>query len=313
MAALAVLALLLAPGVLSGYWMRVLTSVFMYAVFTQGVNVIAGYAGYPAFGNVVFFGTGAYGTALLMTKYAAPFAAAVPVAMTLSAGLAMVLGPAILRLRGGYFAIATIGVMFTMRDLVTISEYTGGSSGLRLPVVPYAPGAINLLFYFSMAGLMLGGTLATWWIARSKFGYGLRAIRDSLEAAEVLGVNTTLYRVLAWGISALFASAAGGVYAYWLGFLEPQYAFDIMVSIKGFLMMILGGRGTVLGPLVGAAFLELLSEVVWGQFLKVHFFVLGVAVMLVAMYAPGGLQTVLRQISASVPRWLGRRQREALG
>lgn len=306
-------AIVVAPALVSGYWIRVLTGVFMYAVFTQGINIIAGYTGYPAFGNVVFFGTGAYGTAVLMTKYAVPFAPAVLGAMVFSAALAVVIGPAMLRLQGGYFAIGTLGIMFTMRDLVTTTDYTGGSSGIRLPVAPWPPDVINQVFYFSMAGLMLAGIGVTWWIARTKLGYGLRAIRDSVEAAEVLGVSTTLYRVVAWCISALFAAAAGGVYAYWLGFLEPQYAFDVMISVKGFLMMIVGGGGTILGPVIGAAFLELLSELIWGHFLRAHLFFLGTAIMLIAMYLPGGIPSVWPLVSRVLRSRAGRREREAIG
>jgi branched-chain amino acid transport system permease protein len=298
--ALLLIGVALAPWMLSGYWVRVLTGIFMYAVFTQSINIISGYTGYPAFGNVVFFGTGAYSTAVLMAKYAVPFVPAVVLGMLISVVIAALIGPAILRLRGGYFAIGTLGIMFTLRDLVTTSELTGGSSGIRLPVAPWSPDVINQVFYFSMAGLMLAGSALTWWISRSKLGYGLRAIRDSVDAAEVLGVATTWYRVVAWCISALVAAAAGGVYAYWLGFLEPQYAFDIMISVKGFLMMIVGGGGTILGPIIGAVFIELLSELVWGNFLRAHLLVLGTAIMLVAMYLPAGIPSLWPKLS----RWL---------
>jgi branched-chain amino acid transport system permease protein len=283
---------LAAPWLVSGYWIRVLTSVYMYAVFTQSLNIISGYTGYPAFGNAVFFGTGAYSTAVLMAKYAVPFVPAVALGMLVSLAIAAMIGPPILRLRGGYFAIGTLGVMFAIRDLVVTSEFTGGSSGIRLPVAPWSPAGINQVFYFSMGGLMLAGAVLTWWIGRSKLGYGLRAIRDSVDAAEVLGVATTWYRVIAWCISAALAAAAGGIYAYWLGFLEPQYAFDIMIAVKGFLMLIVGGGGTVLGPIIGAIFIELLSELVWGNLLRAHLLVLGVAIMLVAMYLPGGIPSL---------------------
>jgi branched-chain amino acid transport system permease protein len=303
---LGVLLVLIAPALLSGYWVRVLTSAFMYAVFTQGINIIAGYCGYPAFGNVAFFGTGAYATAVLMVNFKVPFVPSLLLAMIFSAALAVVIGPAMLRLKGGYFAIGTLGIMLTLRDLVSMSELTGGASGIRLPVVPWGPDVTNMFFYYAMAGLMLVGAGVTFWVARSKFGYGLRAIRDSSDAAEVLGVNTTRYRVLAWAISALFAAAAGGVYAYWMGFLEPPYAFDVTISVKGFLMMVLGGGGTVAGPILGAIFLELLSELIWGQFVTAHFFILGTVVVLSAMYLQGGLPSLVPMVRRQVDRLLFR-------
>lgn len=306
--ALGILLLAVAPALLSGYWVRALTSAFMYAVFTQGINIIAGYCGYPAFGNVAFFGIGAYTTAVLMANDRVPFAPSVAVGIAIAALTAVLIGPAILRLKGGYFAIGTLGIMFTLRDLVTVAEFTGGASGIRLPVVPWSAAVTNLVFYYCMAGLMVVGIFVTLWIAKSKFGYGLRAVRDSSEAAEMLGINTTRYRVLAWALSAMFAAAAGGVYAYWIGFLEPPYAFDVTIAVKGFLMMLVGGAGTVLGPVVGAIFMEVLSEVIWGKFVKAHFFVLGLVVVLVALYMPGGIRDIYRVLGPMAAVFRGRTQ-----
>ncbi len=281
--------LALGPFFLKGYWIRVLTSMFMFAVVAEGINLIAGYTGYPAFGNVVFFGVGAYTVAILMTRAGLPFAVSLVAAGVVAALFAVVLGFPILRLSGHYFAIATIGVNIATREIVTNLDVTGGGHGIALPVAQGSPAVLYGFFYYLMFLLMVATVAATWWISRNPFGFALRAIRDEKDAAEVMGIDTTVYKVAAWAVSALFTGLAGGIYAYWMSFLEPAYAFDVTISVKGFAMMLMGGLGTVTGPVLGAFFLELLSEVVWGSFLNLHLLILGLFIILVVIFMPRGL------------------------
>ncbi|MBO8140879.1 MAG: branched-chain amino acid ABC transporter permease [Firmicutes bacterium] len=282
-------ALVLPPFYLSGYWVRVITGLLMYGALASAINIMVGLAGYPALGNIVFFGTGAYTVAVLMVKADTPFFLALAVAGVVAAVYAALLGAAVLRLRGAYFSIATIGINHATSELVTnLDGLTGGGRGT---IVPFFPGSIEaerMFFYFLMLALMLLATGTVYLISRNRLGYGLRAIKADEQAASVMGVNTTRYKVLAWTISAGLTGLVGGAYAYWLAFLEPPYVFDIVMSVKVYIMAILGGAGTVIGPVVGAFFLELLSELIWGRFLEAHMLVLGIVVVLVVLFVPRG-------------------------
>lgn len=293
----------LPPLYLSGYWVRVITGLLMYGAMASAINIMVGFAGYPALGNIVFFGTGAYTVAVLMVKYNADFFVALAAAGVLAALYAALLGSAVLRLRGAYFAIATIGINHATSELVTnLDSLTGGGRGT---IVPFYPGGIEeerMFFYYLMLGLLVLSMVTVWLISRNRLGYGLRALKADQEGASVMGVNTTRYKVIAWSISAGLTGLVGGAYAYWLAFLEPPYVFDITMSVKTYIMAILGGAGTVIGPVVGAFFLELLSELIWGRFLEAHMLVLGIVVVLVVLFLPQGFMNLVGRLLAMLRR-----------
>lgn len=289
-----VAAALLLPWVVSGYWVRVISGVFMFGALAQSLNVIAGFTGYADFGNVVFFGLGAYTTAALMTKGSVPFVPAWALGGCAAAAAAALLGPPLLRLRGHYFAIATIGVLEAVREIASNVAFFGGGMGITLPVFAGTPEAFYRLVYYLLLATLLAYTALGWWLSRSRFGYALRAIKADEEAAAVMGVHTTRYKVLAWVLSALCTGLVGGIYAYWLKYIEPPFVFDILISVKYWIMMLLGGAGTVLGPLAGAAILELLSVFIWGQFLRGHMLILGIAIALVVLFMPTGFMELVR-------------------
>jgi branched-chain amino acid transport system permease protein len=282
------------PWVASGYWVRVLSGVFMFGALAQSLNVIAGFTGYADFGNVVFFGLGAYATAALMTKAGWPFAPAWVGGGGLAAAAAGLLGWPLLRLRGHYFAIATIGVLEATREVTSNLGFFGGGLGITLPVFPGRPEAFYRVVYYLLLTLVLGTTAVAWALARSRFGYALRAIKADEEAAAVMGIHTTCYKMLAWALSAGSTGLVGGLYAYWLKYIEPPFVFDILISVKYWIMLLLGGAGTVLGPLAGAVLLEFLSVTIWGQFLRGHMLVLGVVISLVILFMPTGFMELVR-------------------
>jgi branched-chain amino acid transport system permease protein len=289
-------ALLLAgPALFDLYWMRVLTGVFMFATAAQALNIIAGYTGYPAFGNVVFFGIGAYWTAVLMTEYSASFPLALATSTLAALLLALVAGPPLLRLRGHYFAIGTLALNEAVRAIVENLGVTGGGKGLSLPIPPGSAEGIATLFYYLFLGAMGLALLVSWLVARSRFGAGLRAIRDQEEAAESLGVHTTRAKTAAWGISAMLTGLAGGIWAYWIGYIDPGGAFDMTIAVKLFVMALLGGMGTLLGPIIGAFFIELAATLVWSNFLNYHLLILGLIIVAVVLFLPGGLARFVRE------------------
>ncbi len=174
-------------------------------------------------------------------------------------------------------------------------SFTGGGKGITLPLPKMEIQSFYAMIYFIMFGLLLLTILTNFLIARGRLGYALRAIRDNEDAAEASGIFAPTCKVIAWAISAFITGLTGGVFAYWFSFIEPATVFDIMIAVKAFVMMMLGGAGTVLGPIIGAFLLELISETVWGQFLTIHMLILGIIVVGVVIFIPRGLLDLFRK------------------
>lgn len=290
-----------APYYLSGYWVRLLTNVLMFGVLTQGVNIIAGYCGYLSLGNIVFFGLGSYITAVLMTKFGASFGMALVLAGAGSVLFCVLVGLPILRLKGQYFLMATLALAELMREVTSLLDITGGGHGLTLPVFPGGPEALNRFFYYFMLGLLGICTLCVWCIDRGRLGLAFKAIRFDEDAASVMGVNPPPYKTAAWAISALFTGLAGSGFAYWMGYIDPGVVYEITPSIKMYLMMVLGGAGTVWGPLAGAFFIEMVSEFAWSRFLDYHFLIVGLILVLTVLFTPRGLADLMgKKLSPSL-------------
>ena len=244
-----------APLLTDKLWFRVATTVAMFVVLAGAWNIIGGMTGYAAFGNVAFFGVGAYTTAILVEKAQLPFVFALLAAPVVAAIFAALVGMPLLRLRGHYFAIATLGLSVAIGELVNNIEPLGGSTGVFLPIV-----RSDILFFYLMAATALLTVLVSWSVLRSRFGYGLLAIRENEEAAAVIGVNTTLYKVAAFALAAALTGIAGGIFAQWNVFINAENVFPVDYNIQMILMAVLGGSGTVLGPVIGAVTLEALIQ-----------------------------------------------------
>jgi branched-chain amino acid transport system permease protein len=279
-------ALLAVPFGTSGYILRLLTLLFTFAVMAEAWNLIGGFAGYVDFGSVVFFGLGGYTTGLLTTKLKLPFVAGWLAGAALCTIFAILMGLLLLRLRGHYFAIATLGVSFAVREVIANwPSVTGGGTGISLPIYQFP----NSIFYYIMLALLIAIVALTWWISRNRLGFGLRAIRENEEAAEVLGVNTLRYKVTAYALSGFFIGMVGGAYAYWITFIDPTTIFDVGITVEIIIMAVLGGAGSVAGPLAGAFILTVISEVLNAYVPSVHLTVLGVIIVLVVLLIPNGV------------------------
>ena len=284
-----VLALAIVPQYLNSYWLRVLTQVLMVAVLASSWNVMAGICGYFSFGNVVFFGIGAYTTAVLMSRFDIPFMITIPIGGVLAAIFAALAGLPLLRLRGHYFAIATLGINLGMKETASNLDWTGGGRGIWLQIPDMEPHAFSLYVFYMMSAMLaltVGGVML---LLRSRAGYAMRAIRGNETSASVLGIDTTFYKVLAFAISALFSGMAGSIYIFWMGYIEPGQAFDMSLNIQFVMAGLMGGLGSVVGPLLGAAALQLFSELIWSHFLQIHLAVLGLLIILVVLFLPNGL------------------------
>ena len=286
---IAIVLFIFLPRFLSGYWVRVITTIFMYAVIAQGMNLMSGYMGYLPFGNAMFFGIGAYVTAIGMSK-GLSFLLVVPLAAITAILFSIILGLPVLRLRGHYFAIATIGMSGAILSVVqNATELTGGAMGTTLPIIDKAPGVVYNYFYLAMLALMVITSLSLHFIIKSKFGFGIRSIKANEDAANSMGINTTYHKVVAWAISALFTSIAGALYAYWMSFIGPDEVFDVMIAVNTIVIVLIGGAGTILGPIIGAFIIELFAEVAWSSFLEYHLAVLGIIIIVIVIFVPKGM------------------------
>ena len=275
---------------------RVVTAVLMFVALAQAWNIIGGMTGYACFGQVAFFGIGGYTTAVLMEHANWSFWWALPVAGAGCAVFAALIGLPLLRLRGHYFAIATLGVAEGMREVVTnLGPLTGGGAGITVPTLargtPWLGNDGFYLLFLALAGLAV---VVAALIAASRFGYGLRAINQDEDAAAAAGVNTTRAKVLALVISAALTGLVGSAYAFQQVTIYPQRLFDVDITVTMIVMVVIGGAGTVLGPLIGAAGLQVVSEYLRQNYPQEHILVLGAVIVLVVLLFPAGLVTVVR-------------------
>ena len=284
------------------YYQNMIILALLFAVMGSGWNIISGFAGYVSLGQSVFLGIGAYTTALFAVRVfgpenpgeqgASPFLF-VGISAIVAGIFAAVVGSILMRTRGHSFVILTIAFLFVMQ-LVTLnwSELTNGNHGLTLPLPTWDRDYAYWPFYYALLGLMLLSVALAWWIRRTKFGMGLIAIREDEDKAASVGVNTPVYKVLAYIASAVFIGAAGGVYAYYLTFIDPRGMFDIVISVQVVLAVLIGGRGTVWGPVLGAFILEPMLEVTnteLGITGNERLILLGVLLGLIVLLLPRGI------------------------
>ena len=274
------------------YYLSALFTLFMYAALACGWNVFGGYTGYMNFGHAVFFGIGAYTSALLLVKCGlSPFYTAI-LGGVLAAVLAAIISWPCLRLRGPYFVLVTFCLGLAVRVVVINLEFTGSSQGLWLKLLPGGIFAIRAIFYEIMLAIMLLTILIAIWIEKSKFGLGLRSIRQDEDSAETQGVNATQLKIWAFIISAFLAGIVGGIYAYYRSYIHPDFIFDVSISILVVLMSLLGGRNSWVGPVIGASIVVIINEFLTayaGVGAEISRIIYGLILVIVIMYLPNGL------------------------
>jgi len=296
----------------SNYIVRLAITIAMFTALTLSWNFIGGFAGYPSFSTAAFFGLGCY-VGALSQRAGVPMVLAWGIATLFVGAFAAALGAIILRLRGHYFAIGSIGVVEVVRLLVSSwGSVTGGGDGLNLPLLSGGPNAVARIFLLAMILIMLAAFLTTVWVDRSRLGFGLRCIQQNEDAANMVGVNTTRYKIIAYTLSALFCGTVGASYASWTGYIDPTESFSILMSIKIPVMCLLGGPGTVLGAVIGTAAFTLLEEVFWANFLDYNRAILGAVIVILIFFLPGGLLAIsYRDIAGRVAKLSVRRKAPA--
>jgi branched-chain amino acid transport system permease protein len=288
----AAILLMALPALADNYVLRVATTMLMYSALALGWNFIGGFAGYPSFATAAFFGLGAYAGGVLQAR-GVPMVAAWIVAGAIVALFAAALGRAILHLRGHYFAIASLVVAEVLREITnSATDLTGGGMGLNLPVLAMDVTNQTRLFYYAMFAVAASALATAALVDRNRLGFGLRCIQQNEDAAIMLGVNVRRYKVLAFVLSAVFPGLCGGIYASWVNYIDPIDVYDVLLSVKPIVMVLLGGVGTVLGAVYGAFLFLLLEELVWRNLLKFHAGLLGIIVVALVLFLPMGVRGI---------------------
>jgi len=291
------LAFLAVPVVVAGlilfgdnYLLRLATTVAMYVALATAWNIVGGFSGYPSFATAAFFGLGAYAGGIALS-HGVPLVAAWAGAGVVTALFALLLGLAILHLRGHYFAIGSLVVADVLREVTNSwTTLTGGGMGLNVPLVGGSSTTQAQLFLIAMATVAVLALLAALWISGARLGVALRCIEQNEDAAQVIGVDTRRAKVTAFAVSSLFIGMAGAIYASWTTYIDPTDVYDVSLSVKPIIMALLGGVGTIVGPVIGAFVFLGLEELIWRNSLEFHAGILGLLVVALVLFLPGGLR-----------------------
>jgi branched-chain amino acid transport system permease protein len=287
-----------------------LFSILMVVTLASSINIIMGYTGYVSFGHIVFFGLGGYFAFYLVQTFGANIFLAALASGAGASLIAFALGVPVLRLRGAYFALATIGINEAMRAFMNNFDLFGGALGMFFNYSVYDAygGAKNAgqLAYFAMVAIALGAIATSFLIKKSKFGLSLLAIREDQDASQVLGVDPARAKVIAYATSAFFPALAGAMFFFKNGIIEPGIAFDLQRSIESLVMVMLGGYGTVTGPIVGAMLYDRLrSSLITNEtFSNFHQFIAGVLLLIIVLFITAGVVGWLRQRVPALRRYL---------
>jgi len=309
-------------GIGGGYLQTLGFLTFLYVILSTAWNILGGYTGQISFGHASFYGLGAYTTSILALRGVSALMT-MPIAGAVASLYGLVWGYPCLRLRGQYFAIATIGVgeatrllMLNMDDLIKNNDLlkgflqegvlTGGATGLMLPTPPDIH-AYALGFYYGAMGLMFAALFISWWVKRSKFGLGLFAINMDIDAAETMGVNTVYYKNLALMLSAFMVGIGGSIYAQYIFYIDPQTVFGFPMSIAMVLMPTIGGIGTLAGPILGAVVYIVVQDRILTANLELgalklslstlHLLIYGGLLVLIVLFEPKGLLGLQKRLA----------------
>jgi len=277
---------------------RLVSTALMYVALASAWNLVGGFTGYACFGQVGFFGLGAYSTALFMVYWHWSFWLSMPVAAVIAGAFAALVGAPLLRLKGHYFAVATLGVAEGLREVVlNLPRVTGGGGGISVPTIgnnvptKWLGNDGFYILFLVIAVLVVAISMV---VSTSRAGYALRAIHQDEDAAAAMGVNTTTAKTLAFTLSGAITGGIGAAYAFQQRSLYPNPLFDVGITVLLVVMVVFGGFGTVLGPIVGAIVIALGSEWLRANYTQIHTFLLGGLILVSVVLLPQGVGTYLR-------------------
>lgn len=288
--------LLILPPFLSEYWLTILTQMLIYGILAMSLDILMGYTGVPSFGHCAYFGASAYVIAILSTRYQVGFLGCVTSSLLISVVIASIFGLLVAHTAGVYFLMITLALGMTIWGLAyRWVSMTGGDNGisgiptpeLGLPISLDEP----LVFYFAVLLVFLAAFLLLYIFTRSPFGQSLLGIRESESRMRILGYNTWLHKYLAYVVAGAFGGLSGMLWAYYNGFVSPENA-DLHASFEVFLMVILGGPGTLIGPAVGAGIIVFLKNFI-SAYTHRWLLIIGSLYILLILFAPGGMKELV--------------------
>lgn len=278
------------------YWLQVLTFLFLNIVLAQSYDIVGGQMGYINLGHITFFGVGAYAFGILFNQGAGLLGSLVLAAGLVVAFAALISYP-FFRLRGAYFSLAAFGLLKLMEHLtINLGWLTGGSNGLKI-----APADRVVPMYYLSLGVVASVLLVAWLLGRSRLGLAMQTIREDEEVARDFGVPTFRVKAQALMISSVFPGAMGALYTWNINFIDPGQVYGLKIALTPIAMAMLGGSGLLIGPVLGAVFLYAAEEVIWTKVAHLQGAMLGLVIVLVGLFMPGGLARL-----APVQRLLGR-------
>lgn len=292
--------------VASDAWLNFIVLVLFGALMAQAWNVLAGFGGQFSFGHAAFFGTGAYAMAVLQVRFGVNAWVALPMALAAGAAVGIFIGALTFRygLRGSYFALATLAFAEIFRILANTFQFTGAGAGLQIPLTGSAAAlqfdARAGYLYVVLAFVVVGLAVSTW-LKQSRFGAWLQAVRDNEEAAQALGVDAYRVKLGAIAISGALMAAAGAFYVQYLHYIDPALAYGPHYSVEALVGALVGGIGTVWGPVAGAFALHLLADLTrnaFGDVPGVNLMIYGTVLILIVMFAPRGIAGVCTAFAA---------------
>lgn len=298
--AVLLVASLAAPFALSDYSTQ-LAFLWVMVLFAMTWDVLGGQMGYNSFGNIVFFGIGAYTCAVVQRDlglgYFPDFFIGVALSAVLATFVAMIIGSGILGLRGHYFAIGTLGLGIAAGEIAGGIDFIGAGSGMTTPQYPGELGAREIFFYFFFFVCAVITFFTLKWVYAGRFGLAINAIRDDEDKAEAMGIRTTRYKTIAWMISAFFLGITGAGAGNLIGFIDPK---DVAFAGPTFgvwmvLMAILGGKGTLWGPVLGAVIFHITQELFWTYLLGWQRVALGLLIVVIVVFFPQGIMGWVRE------------------
>jgi branched-chain amino acid transport system permease protein len=274
----------------------------IYALAVTGWNIFSGYTGYISLGHAAYFGIGAYSLALACQSWNIPGGyppfLLLPLAGLVAGVFAIPLGWVALRVRRHVFIVVSIALLFIFQLLAyNLRGITNGSSGVFMPLTPWGSDVFDLPFYYVALVLLILATGLSWWVRHSKYGLGLLAIRDDEDRALGLGVKTGAFKLGAYVVSAIFVAMAGGLYAYYVGIIYPEFGFNPAVDVAIVMMAFLGGVGTLAGPLVGALLAEPIQYYLTLKFggESVNLILFGAFLLIILLVLPQGIVPSLQR------------------
>ncbi|MEE4608739.1 MAG: branched-chain amino acid ABC transporter permease [Desulfobacteraceae bacterium] len=272
----------------NAFVLRIVTELFMWIALAITWDVMAGYAGYLNFGHGAFFGAGAYVTAILMMRCGWPFFATLPVAALFAGVAAFLAGIPTLRLKGAYFAIATWALALAVQQLALVLNVTGGPDGMRLP-----PFLHPVFFFYLMLAVAVVTFLLLWVLLEwAPFGLKLKSIREDESGAMALGLNPARIKIQAFILSAVPAGVLGGIYAFWITFIDPASVLADIITDQAMVMAVFGGLGTLVGPVIGAIVVFFFKTIFWAylsDYQVLYLIILGGVIALTVVFLPNGI------------------------